>query len=154
MDRVSNSKQHRDSTQVSIGFIDGASMDITLTQEFRTREYTYLLERYTVNGKTVSYTEDQKERRTAFYVGYHLSGQVIISENLEYVDTTLISDSDIRYKNLFATTKIAYNPAPNLTLTLENKYSGYGRQQDVPVISSADTSTYYQYTWVKLNLTF
>jgi hypothetical protein len=153
MTRLSNAAQGRENSQFAVGFIDGTSLDLTLTQEFRTRQYDYLDDRWVVNSLTPSLVEDFKQNDTQFYVGYHLSGRMLISENVEYVDTQMISTPDVKYKNYFFITKVAYYPAPNMTFTIENKFSGFGRSADIPVITG-DPSTYYQYTWMKLDLTF
>jgi hypothetical protein len=162
INRLSTSSSYREGTRFSVGYNNWSSMDLTVTEEFWSKVYNYSDPRYLLNGSIGSTTpgnipallfEDWRETDTTLYAAYHLSGNFLISENIQFKDINRFDDNT-HYTEMYTLSKVAYYPAPNLTFSIENKFSRFGRQQDVPVIDPNNIYSLYQYTWVKLDLTF
>jgi len=154
INRLSELKDdYRERTILSLGYNDWSSLDITLSQEFCTRIYQYTDYRYLVDGEPANLNENRRETITTLYVAYHLSGTFIISEWLQF-KKLLQFDLNEEYSEMFAITRLSYFPAPNLTFSLENKFSRYGREQDVPTIDTSDPYSIYEYTRLRVDLTF
>jgi hypothetical protein len=152
-DRVSNPSDYTENMVFSIGYNDWRSMDIALTQEFLTRIYHYVDERYLFEGDPARFWEDRRETKSKFSLAYHFNGAFTIQEEVEFKLVNLM-DTDEDFSELFSTMRLTYSPSPNMTITLENRFSRYGREQDRPIIDFSDTYTWYEYTRVRLNLTF
>ncbi|MCK5219149.1 CIA30 family protein, partial [bacterium] len=153
IDRISNFAQHRERTLLSIGYNDWSALDITLTQEFATKIYHYIDTRYMYNGQPANLNEDKRENTTTLYLSYHLGSAFTISEWLQFKDILQFENNE-EYTEMIAVTRVSYSPAPNISFSLENKFSRYGREEDIPTIDPNDPYSIYEYTRVRIDLTF
>ncbi len=151
--RLSNPDNYLEDTIFSVGYNDWSSVDLSLTQEFKTKIYQYSDTRFIVDDLPVYFDDNRSETRTTLAVAYHFSGSFIVQEQLQFnlVDQFALNQ---KYTEMFSTIKVSYTPAPNITYSIENRFSRYGREQDVPVINIADPSTLYEYTRARIDLTF
>lgn len=153
IDRISSFDQHRERTRLSIGYNNWASMDITLSQEFASKVYHYEDVRFLTDGKPTWMNEDKREEITILYVAYHFSGVFTLSQWLQFKKVLEITN-DEKYTEMLSTMRITYYPAPNLSISLENKFGRYGSEQRAPVIDPDKPEEIDQYTRVRIDLTF
>jgi hypothetical protein len=153
IDRISNFDQCRERTLLSIGYNDWSALDITLTQEFVTKIYHYIDARYIYNGQPAILNEDKRENITTLYLSYHLGRAFAISEWLQFKDILQFENNE-EYTEMIAVTRVSYSPAPNISFSLENKFSRYGRKNDIPTIDPNDPYSIYEYTRARIDLTF
>lgn len=155
--RISDDKGRLEDTIVSLGYNDWKSMDLALTQEFKQYRYYYIDNRFEREGEPTIYNENDQRLISRLSIAYHFSGTFIIQEALEYQTIKPYTDEE-NYSQMVSTIKVSYTPAPNLTLSFENRFTRYGRTQDQPVIDvSAPSSVInyiYDYTKMKLDLNF
>lgn len=151
--RISDESGRTENTIISIGYNDWKSVDMALTQEFKSKKYKYTDNRFEQEGEATVFDDDRQELISRLSIAYHFSGTFIVQEDIEYKSITQFA-TDETYSEMFSTIKVLYTPAPNLTFSLENKFSRYGREQDIPIIDTNEPFSIYEYTRLRVDLNF
>ncbi len=153
-DRISSRDQGFENTVISVGYRDWSSLDLTLTQEFATKVYSYLNERFLWDGTNpATFYDNRREDTTRLHMTYHFSSNWIVSEEVEYKRFLQLDDNE-SYSEMFILTRIKYYPTPSLSFSLENKFSRLGRVEDINAINLIDLDRIPDYTWVRIDMTF
>lgn len=151
--RVSNTDQGNSRTIFTVGYNDWASLDLSVSYEVAERLYHYLDTRYLFAGQPAQIDENRHEDIATVYLAYHFNGSLIISQWFQF-KKYLQHETNETYSEMYAVAKLSYYIASNLIFSLENKFTRYGRPQDIPVIDPNDPYSLYQYTRAKIEVTF